>query len=142
MVVAQQETLFDGLLIIGRWLGMSRSVATVFAVLYDQTKPYTVDELASASGLSKSAVSLALRDLLQFGAVQELSPVGERCRRYSGQPDLAQTVKQLILSRVVDILDEFRTCIESTPKSHRRTEQARDLLATFEQVVAAINTKH
>lgn len=133
-----EENLFEALLVVGKFLGMSRSVAMVFAALYHQENASTVEELAAETNLSKSAVSLALRDLIQLGAAHEIAMVGERCLRYEGQPDLANTVKAMIADRIQNPLAELRARLEGSAGSPTRLEQARNLLNVIENALATI----
>ncbi len=130
--------LFEALLKLGKLLGLSRSVATVFAVLYTAEDALSVEELVDASTLSKSAVSLALRELGQLGAVQERLVVGERCRRYTGQDDLSAAAVGIVLARVKAPLDELHDAFEALPDTSRRTQQAGSLLQLVENTLHCI----
>jgi len=131
--------LIEALLVIGRMLGMSRSVAIVFAILYSHDKPCKVEEIASEGNLSRSAVSLALRELDQFGAIQEVAVLGERSRRYCGQPDLSRTVTAMLVNRLQNPLGELRSKLGDSSGSPVRLEQARSLLNTIDDVLATIH---
>lgn len=130
--------LFEALLATGKLLGMNRSLASVFAVIYSQDAPCTVEEIASLSNLSKSAVSLALRDLILLGAAQELGLPGERCRRYCGQPHLAHTVIHLIASRLSSPLAEIQTRLGQATETNSRLDQARELVNAMDKALAQL----
>src|SRR5262245_18271114 len=84
--------VFETLLILGKIMGFNRSVAIVFATLYSHHQAYSIDDLVAETNLSKSAVSLALRDLLQLQAIYEKGILGERSRYYGGLPKLGDVV--------------------------------------------------
>jgi len=139
---APAPELFEALLMLGKMLGLSRSVATVFALLYSAETPLTVEELVEATSLSKSAVSLALRDLMQLGAVQERTFLGERSRRYSGQPDLTQVARDVILARLRYPLSELRDKLHQSPFNHSRMEQVRNLLDAVDHTLTKIQAEN
>lgn len=132
------DELFEAILMLGKMLGLSRSVATVFAVLYSRDDALSVEELVDLTGLSKSAVSLAVRDLIQMGVVHEKIIVGERCRRYAGLPDLACAATEMALARLKSPLSELRQRLDNAAGSSARWQQARALLATVDDTLAAI----
>jgi len=136
-----EANLFDPLLFLGKMLGLSRSVALVFAVLYSQDTPMTVEELVESTGLSKSAVSLALRDLLQIGAAQERMMLGARSRHYSGQPDLEAVAKDIMLRKLKYPLTELRDKLEGAAGSPVRSEQVRALLESIESALIRIENR-
>lgn len=126
---------------MGKLLGMSRSVAIVFALLHSGESRWTVEVLVDASGLSKSAVSLALRDLMQMGAAQEAIAFGERTRYYSGHPDLVQSATDIFMAKIGHSLVEFREKIEQASGSNARLEQAQTLLARMTEALADIKVR-
>jgi DNA-binding transcriptional regulator GbsR (MarR family) len=136
-IITKSEA-FEAILIIGKLLGLSRSVATIFAILYSHDDSLSIEELVEISGLSKSAVSLALRDLAQLGAVQEKGVVGERSRRYGGQPNLAHVVTEIVVSRLKYPLSELRDKVDTSQEAHRRLHQVQFLLNTFDHTLATL----
>lgn len=130
-----ENNLYEGLLILGKMLGMSRSVAIIFALLHSCESRWTVDELVEASALSKSAVSLALRDLMQMGAAQEAIALGERSRYYTGHPDLVESVTEIFMAKIGYSLSEFRIKIETASGPRNRLDQAQALLERMEEAL-------
>lgn len=124
--------LFEAILLLGKLLGFSRSVATVFALLYSGDTPLSVEELVEHSGLSKSAVSLALRDLLQMGAIQEKMLLGERCRYYAGMPDMALVAIEIVMAKLQYPLSELHDRVGDLSGSHGRITQVRNLLSMID----------
>lgn len=140
-MMGETQRLYEALLLVGKMLGMSRSVGMVFAILYTCEESLSVETIMQETRLSKSAVSLALRDLLRLGAVQEIGVLGERCRYYTGKPDLAWTVRQMMLTRLQPALHEFREKVAHSPVEDGRMAQAQALLATFDDMLMAINAE-
>lgn len=133
--MSEETPLFEGLLILGKMLGMSRSVAAVFALLHSGESRWTVEEIVEASGLSKSAVSLALRDLIQMGAAQEVMALGERSRYYTGHPDLVESATEIFMAKIGYSLSEFRAKIENASGPQARLNQAHALLARLDEAL-------
>jgi DNA-binding transcriptional regulator GbsR (MarR family) len=123
-----QQDLFELVLLVGRLLGLSRGTASVFATLYSEDSPLTIEEIVACCGLSKSAVSLVLRDLIQMGAVQEKYFPGERCRRYCGYPDLERVTKDIITEKLQVPLAALSEKLDILEGSHTRLDQVRGLV--------------
>lgn len=134
-------TLFEPLLMLGKVLGLSRSVATVFAIVYSWDAPLTVEEIVDRSGLSKSAVSLALRELLQQGAIQEKMVLGERSRHYIGMADLQQVATEMVMARLRLPLSELRDMVADANSTECRVVQMRALLQTVDSTLASIRAE-
>ncbi|NJL92853.1 MAG: hypothetical protein HC915_03580 [Anaerolineae bacterium] len=132
---------FEGLLTVGKLLGMSRSVATVFALLYSTDGAISVEAIGAETRLSRSAVSLAMRDLLQLGLAQEVGMLGERCRYYAGQPDLSQAVKQMVFARLEPTFSELRAKLSDPSAPTERLQQAHRLLHTLQLALQVIQAK-
>jgi|GEM_PF-5111913 len=128
------ETLFDSVLMISKLLGFSRSVAIVFSTIYSHDVPLSVDDLVCESGLSKSAVSLALRELTHLNAIQEKSIRGERSRHYVGMPDLSSVVIALVMARLHLPMTELRASLDRLPNVTERSQQMWTLLSTLENI--------
>lgn len=141
MNVKTDQNLFEALLLTGKLLGMNRSMATVFALLYSHEEAWTLDEIAETTKLSKSAISLALRELSQLGTVEDAMLIGERCRRYRGKSDLEDALCELIVERAKNPLARLRTCIDQASKSPARLEQVTSLLDRMDRVLAIIEYK-
>ena len=133
---AYNHDLFEAVLLLGKMLGFSRSIAIAFATLYSHDNPLSIEDIAAASGLSKSAVSLALRDLAQMDAVHEVMNPGQRRRHYCGQPDLAKVSMDLVVSRMKFPLARLRDKLNDSPGT--RFDQVRNLLDTLEHTLEAI----
>lgn len=136
--ITTKSDLFEAVLILGKLLGLSRSVATVFAILYSHDDAMTIEALVAASGLSKSAISLALRELDQLGAIQEKALVGERTRRYCGLPNLVTVTTEIALTRLKYPLSELRDKVDASEQTNRRLHQVQSLLNAFDHTLATL----
>ena len=136
-----EDNLFEALLGLGKLLGMNRSIASVFAVLYSHDAPCTIDEIATLGNLSKSAVSLALRDLTYMGIVQELGILGERCRHYCGQPHLAETVIDLIVARLSPAVLEVQARLDQVTEASPRRNQMQELVQAIDSALAHMQNR-
>lgn len=139
--IKASDGVFDAVLMVGRLLGLSRSVAAVFAALYSEDCPLTLDELADVTGLSKSAVSLALRDLIQLGVVQERLFAGVRARHYCGNLDLERAAKDIALEKMRVPLSALRDKLVVLDGSQARLNQARSLLESIESTLVMMQAE-
>jgi len=69
-------------------LGLNRSVGQLYAVLYMSPEPMCLDEMARACGMSKGNVSLNVRALERWGAVERAYVSGDRKDYYRANRDV------------------------------------------------------
>ena len=82
--------------------GWSRHIARIFAYLLIREAPATLDEISEHLGISKSIVSVATRELEQYGNARRHSQPGTKQilysapdRRYGPFPDQAAMMGQM-----------------------------------------------
>jgi len=79
---ADRRFLDDIASLMAPW-GWSRHIARIFAFLLIAEKPATLDEISEKLGISKSLVSVAARDLEQYGNARRHSQPGTKQILYS-----------------------------------------------------------
>lgn len=100
--------------------GLNRFVAQMYALLYLNDKPLSLDEIAEALGASKGNVSINIRELEKWGAVKNVWIKGSRKDFYQADPDVKKVflnkVRSAIQKRTAELsslLEEFRQILES-----------------------------
>jgi DNA-binding transcriptional regulator GbsR (MarR family) len=79
--------------------GVSPGAARVFAYLLTRAAPVDADELVEGLALSRGAVSMAVRELEEWGLVRRSKQAGERRELYAPESELERAVKSIVRSR-------------------------------------------
>jgi len=101
-------------------LGLGRIVGQILVYLYLRESERSLDEIGDDLGLSKAAVSVAVRQLESLGLVRRVWRKGDRRKYYRTADDIASALQQGLLAvvrqklqvvsaelaRVQDMLDE------------------------------------
>ncbi len=102
----------------GRW-GVNRTVGQIYALLFLSERPLNADEIAEALGMSRSNVSMGLKELEAWRLVRKRHLPGDR-RDYIEAPDdiwrIVRTLAEERRRREVDpTLSLLRTILLETP---------------------------
>jgi DNA-binding transcriptional regulator GbsR (MarR family) len=81
-----------------RW-GINRTVGQIYALLFLAERPLSADQITEALGVSRSNVSMGLKELEGWRLVQRRHLPGERREFYSAPDDIWQIVRTLIEER-------------------------------------------
>lgn len=77
-------------------LGLSRAAGACLGVIWRADSPPCADDLCSLLGLARSNVSVALRDLREWGLVEILRLPGDRKEYFAAPAGAAELVHRLI----------------------------------------------
>lgn len=110
--------------------GINRSVAQLYAFLYLNQKPLSLDEIVEALGASKGNVSINIRILEKWGAVRNIWKKGSRKDYYEAEPDVKKVLSSNLksamekrLGEVSDMVREFDAVIQSAKESKNDDEK-------------------
>jgi DNA-binding transcriptional regulator GbsR (MarR family) len=79
--------------------GVSPAAARVFGYLLSRAEPVDAEELAAALVLSRGAVSMAARELEEWGLVLRTRAPGERRELFAPEVDLERAVRGIVRTR-------------------------------------------
>jgi DNA-binding transcriptional regulator GbsR (MarR family) len=79
--------------------GVSPGAARIYGYLLSRAEPADAGELTQALGLSRGAVSMATRELEEWGLVHARREAGERRLLYVPEVDLERAVKSIVRTR-------------------------------------------
>lgn len=113
----------DGMGGIGEFWGIARAMGQLWAVLYLNEQPMTMDELVVAVGITKGHASTNLRALLRLGLVTKSWRPGARREYYSPQSDLWAFARSVLRERQKQ---EFDQALASTVSALAVLDSARD----------------
>ncbi|MEO1650015.1 MAG: GbsR/MarR family transcriptional regulator, partial [Pseudomonadota bacterium] len=120
-----------------RW-GINRTVGQIYAVLFLSDEPLNADEIVARVGVSRSNVSMGLKELLAWELVRLQHQPGDRRDYYATPDDLWQIVRTLVEQRKKREIDPTLTKLrdlslqepqsEADRHAHARMVELRELI--------------
>ncbi len=111
-----------------RW-GISRTVGQIYALLFLTDRPLNAEEISAALGMSRSNVSMGLKELSSWRLVRLQHIPGDRREYFSTPEDLWEIVRILAEERrkreVDPTLSMLRQALVETPSAEEVHAQAR-----------------
>ena len=116
---------------IGEFWGIARAMGQLWAVLYLNPDPMTMDQLVQAVGITKGHASTNLRQLLRLGLVTKRRRPGDRKEYYTPQSDLWAFARSILRERQKQ---EFDQALASTQEALAvlETQRVRVLPADYD----------
>ncbi|MCJ2040887.1 GbsR/MarR family transcriptional regulator [Methylobacterium sp. E-025] len=96
-----------------RW-GINRTVGQIYAVLFVAERPLNADEIVARLGLSRSNVSMGLKELQAWKLVRLQHVPGDRRDYFSTPEDIWQIVRTLVEERKKREIDPTLTMLRET----------------------------
>lgn len=138
-----QDKFIEGVARIANILGINSFDAKLYAYLYLNNEPRSLDEIAEALGVSKGNVSVNIRDLEKWGAVKNVWVKGSRKDFYQVEPDIKNifltNVKSAIGKRINEfsvLLEDFKEILKSM--DGKLTEEEAQFLAIYKERIKNI----
>ena len=102
--------------------GFKGSMGRIWTTLYLSPVPLTADTIASRTGLSSGAVSMALADLLQWGVIEREPVPNQRKRYYRAKTEVWEIVRRIFRERELRLVR----------RAAERFQQAVDLIEALD----------
>src|SRR5690606_8944991 len=96
--------------------GFKRPMGRVWALLYLTPGPLGAAEIGSELRMSAGAVSMALYELLQWGAVRKNWRPGERRDYYEAETGIGRLVQRVLRERELVLVQKFAETLESAER--------------------------
>lgn len=87
-------------------LGVPRSVAEIYSLLYASSEAVDFDQIQGRLGMSKGSVSQGLKFLRDHGMILSVKMPGSRRERWQPTPSLAASLVTLLRSQVLPALEQ------------------------------------
>jgi predicted transcriptional regulator len=84
---------------MGPFWGVPPATARVYGWLISKKEPATADEVVEDLGISRGAVSMACRELRDWGLVHDDRASGSRQSSYRPETDLEKAIRNIVLTR-------------------------------------------
>ena len=108
----QEKELIKFFVKMAAILGVQRSVAEIYALLYSSPEPLEFDIIQGRLGISKGSVSQGLRFLKGNGMVDSIKVKGSRRERWKPSPSLAGSLVGLLRNQVLPSLEESKPLLK------------------------------
>jgi len=116
-----QDKFMESIGKLAESIGVNPFIAQLYAVLYLNDKPLSLDDLVERLKASKGNISLNIRELEKWGAVKSIWVKGSRKDYYEADPDIKKLVVNKLKSgvqkrieQVSDMIEEFKALIHSS----------------------------
>ncbi len=127
-----QADFVQGLSQISHFWGFSKSMGSIFGVLYLSPVALSLDELVERTAFTKGAVSTSVRTLARMGLVHRRSKLGDRKDYYVAESDFYKAVRAILkerenseFSRALASVEETLNILEASPGQERAAEERR-----------------
>jgi len=109
---AQEKELIKFFVKMAAILGVQRSVAEIYALLYSSPKPLEFDNIQGRLSISKGSVSQGLKFLKGNGMVESIKVKGSRRERWQPSPSLAASLVGLLRNQVLPSLEDSKPLLK------------------------------
>jgi DNA-binding transcriptional regulator GbsR (MarR family) len=126
---------------LGAFWGVPPATARVYGWLISRKDGATADEIMGGLGMSRGAVSMACKELRDWGLVHQRREAGERQGSYHPETDLEKAIRNIVQARKRrewdPMLERLREWIPALEAERSAEAQAfRDRLKAIEALVA------
>ena len=136
-----------------RW-GMNRTVGQIYAVLFLSENPLCADDLVTALGVSRSNVSMGLKELQAWQLVRLQHQANDRRDFFSTPGDLWEIVRTLVdqrkareidptltILRELQLEDDFESSSEFAQERIQKTTEMIELLTQWYDEMRVVDSK-
>jgi len=120
-----------------RW-GINRTVGQIYALLYASERPLAADDIVEALGVSRSNVSMGLKELDTWRLIRRLHLPNDRRDHFSALEDPWAIIRTLAEERRKREVDPTLTVLRDLMLHTPATEQERHAQARLGQMTEAI----
>jgi DNA-binding transcriptional regulator GbsR (MarR family) len=116
-----------------RW-GINRTVGQIYALLFVTERPLNADEIGELLGISRSNVSIGLKELQSWGLVRQSRIVGDRREYFSSLGDVWEIFRVVAAERrrrevapTLSVLRESLLAKPTSPEDQFAQQRMRDM---------------
>jgi DNA-binding transcriptional regulator GbsR (MarR family) len=121
---------------IGRLMefwGFKRPMGRIWALLYLAPAPLGAAEIGDELRMSSGAVSMALTELVKWGAVKKTWRPGERRDYYEAETSIGRLVQRVLRERELGLIQEFAEMLETAERRLSESTAGDEELALFKR---------
>ena len=135
-MVAFENTMVDFFLDAAGLLGVPKSVAAIYGIVFASPSPLSFAEIEARLDISKGSISQGIRVLREIGALKEVSSPVERVDLFTPDMDLRHLIKRFLEQRLQKQLDVGKARISGMKRALPNSDypEAGVLLSRFKQL--------
>ncbi len=116
--LAPHEVELTGFFVkMGAILGVQRSVAEIYSLLYASPKPLDFDHIQGRLDMSQGSVSQGLKFLRDHGMILSIKEKGTKRERWEPTPSLAASLVNILRSHVLPTLEKSKPSLQNVLNS-------------------------
>jgi DNA-binding transcriptional regulator GbsR (MarR family) len=104
--------------------GFKRPMGRIWALLYLAPDPLGAAEIGDALRMSAGAVSMALSELVKWGAVKKTWRPGERRDYYEAETSIGRLVQRVVRERELILVQEFAETLQAAGRRLAESPEA------------------
>lgn len=133
--------LLNSIGVFMQYWGFKEVHGQVWTCIYLAEEPVDAKHIISHLKLSKAAISLAIKDLLEYKVIHELEKTKPSTRRYVSNPDLADVILNVLRFREKQMLNVVvsasKAFLESNKEDMQKVRVSRDKLKRLKDMSEA-----
>jgi DNA-binding transcriptional regulator GbsR (MarR family) len=137
-----QDIFIEGWGRLGTTWGISKVMAEIYALLYLNPEPMTLEEMSGKLKTSRSNISMNVRGLVDLGVVKKVIIRGDRRDYYTAVDDIGKVAKLLAVAKKRKELDPAIEIVNKALDADSAAGAAADEIAEFRTERLAELKKH
>jgi DNA-binding transcriptional regulator GbsR (MarR family) len=128
-----KDNFIEAIGILGESLGLNRTVCQIYAFLYMSGQPVTHAEISKSLEMSKGSVSINLRKLEEWNAVEKVWKKGHARNFYRANEDIESIIFQKLKTGMEKRVGWLKTLIENIEKDIKKGKKRDSTLDNYEE---------
>lgn len=116
-VVAFEAALVDFFVDAANLLGVPKSVAAIYGIVFASAAPLSFAEIESRLDISKGSISQGLRVLREVGALKEVSSKTDRAELFTPDVELRKLIQRFLEQRLQKQLESGKSRLSGLQRS-------------------------
>jgi DNA-binding transcriptional regulator GbsR (MarR family) len=129
---------------MGQAWGINRTMAQVHALLFVSPCPLDAAEISTLLDVSRSNVSISLRELITWGVVRRVHTIGDRRDRFEAMKDVIETFRLVLSERKRREMDPaialLENCVQEAKAGDYADEYTLDQLSKMLDFIRLVST--
>lgn len=121
--------------------GVSSTIGRLLGIIYMNREPMTLDDLAEATGMSKTRMSQVMREMIALNIAEKEHIKGSRKEHYNVENDYVQTFISLFTTNWREVISKNRMFAKKLQQEINEIEKANDGSPAVEAKVKELHTE-
>lgn len=126
--------------------GLNNIMAQLYAILYLNPRPISLDDMVERLKISKGSASVNIRALERYGAVRKVWVKGSRKDYYEAELDISKVICEritsLIQGRLLEVADMLKFSYEAVIKAGCAEKEESESIENFQQKLDELKRLH